>query len=159
MQKGDAIFTSRSEEWATPWNVFRLLDCKFGKFELDPCATADNAKCERFYTKEQNGLTLPWDVPTFCNPPYGRTIGQWMQKAYESHLEHGVTVCCLVHARTDTRWFHDWAIKGEVHFIKGRIAFNNAQSAPFPSIAVVYGNDAHHRLKTINLKNELSVNG
>lgn len=72
------------------------------------------------------------------NPPYGRTIKQWMQKAYESSLK-GATVVCLVPARTDTAWWHDFAMKGEIEFIRGRLKFGgHKNSAPFPSAVVVF---------------------
>jgi hypothetical protein len=69
------------------------------------------------------------------NPPYGRDIGKWMKKASESDA----TVVCLVPARTDTKWWHDYAMKGEITFIRGRLKFGNAvNSAPFPSAVVVF---------------------
>lgn len=72
------------------------------------------------------------------NPPYGRTIGQWMKKAYESSLD-GATVVCLVPSRTDTKWWHDYAMKGDFTFIKGRLKFGgNKNPAPFPSAVVVF---------------------
>ena len=72
------------------------------------------------------------------NPPYGRTIKQWMKKAYESSLT-GATVVCLVPARTDTKWWHDYAMKGDIEFIKGRLKFGGSKnSAPFPSAVVVF---------------------
>jgi hypothetical protein len=72
------------------------------------------------------------------NPPYGRDIGNWMKKAYESSLL-GAVVVCLVPARTDTKWWHDFAMKGEITFIKGRLKFGNSKnSAPFPSAVVVF---------------------
>ena len=72
------------------------------------------------------------------NPPYGREIGAWMKKAYESSLQ-GAMVVCLVPARTDTKWWHDYAIKGEIEFIRGRLKFGKSKnSAPFPSAVVVF---------------------
>jgi site-specific DNA-methyltransferase (adenine-specific) len=72
------------------------------------------------------------------NPPYGRAIGDWMRKAYESALS-GALVVCLVPARIDTAWWHDYAIKGEVTFIRGRLKFQGgANDAPFPSAVVVF---------------------
>lgn len=72
------------------------------------------------------------------NPPYGREIGKWMKKAYES-AQAGALVVCLVPSRTDTRWWHDYAMKGEIHFIKGRLKFGNAKTnAPFPSAVVIF---------------------
>lgn len=73
------------------------------------------------------------------NPPYGRTIGAWMRKAYEESLK-GAVVVCLVPARTDTAWWHDYAAKGKVRFLRGRLKFEGAKAnAPFPSALVVFG--------------------
>lgn len=82
------LYTSNSEEWATPQDFFDRLDEEF-HFTLDPCATAENAKCEKYYTKEQNGLAQDWTGETvFCNPPYGNEIGKWCLKCLE-HSESG----------------------------------------------------------------------
>jgi phage N-6-adenine-methyltransferase len=131
------LFSSRSDEWATPQFLFDALDAEFG-FTLDPCATHQNAKCKRFYTKADNGLTQNWnDEVVFMNPPYGRQIGAWRKKAYESSLS-GALVVCLLPARTDTNWWHKYAMRGEVRFFKGRLKFGNSQnSAPFLSAIVI----------------------
>ena len=72
------------------------------------------------------------------NPPYGKEIGAWMQKAYES-AQGGALVVCLVPARTDTKWWHEYAAKGEVTFVRGRLKFGGQKnSAPFPSAIVVF---------------------
>jgi len=131
-------FSSATVEWPTPQGVFDELNEEF-KFTLDPCATHENAKCERHFTKEEDGLNQDWGQErTFMNPPYGPEIKDWMKKAYESSL-NGATVVCLVPARTDTHWFHDYAVKGEVRAIKGRLKFGDAQnSAPFPSVIIIF---------------------
>lgn len=85
------MFTSTTDEWETPQDLFDALDAVF-HFTLDVCATADNAKCERYYTKEENGLKQTWDGVCWMNPPYGREIGKWVKKAYESGC---VCVCSL----------------------------------------------------------------
>jgi hypothetical protein len=73
------------------------------------------------------------------NPPYGRAIKDWMAKAYDSS-KNGAKVVCLVPARTDTAWWHDYAMKGEITFLRGRLKFGNSKnSAPFPSALVVFG--------------------
>ncbi len=132
-----AMYSSVSDEWETPQDLFDDLDVRF-HFQTDVCATPQNAKCRRFFTKEQNGLLQDWGGICWMNPPYGRGIGQWMQKAYES-AQAGATVVCLVPARTDTAWWHDYAMRGEVTFIRGRLKFGNARnSAPFPSALVVF---------------------
>ena len=138
--KADAAFSSASNEWAPPQDLFDKLDAEFG-FELDPCATSENAKCDRFFTREDDGLWQPWEGRrVFMNPPYGKTIGQWMYKAY-SESQNGALVVCLVPARTDTAWWHDYAMKGEIRYLRGRLYFENkdkAGRAPFPSAIVVF---------------------
>lgn len=131
----DLFFSSKSEEWATPQDFFEQIDKEF-HFDLDACATAENAKCDKYYTKEQDGLSQEWNGIVWCNPPYGRSIGMWVKKAYESRT----TVVLLVPARTDTKWFHDYFLgKAEVRFVKGRLKFGGCKnSAPFPSMLVVY---------------------
>lgn len=130
-------FLSQTPEWETPQYLFDQLHIVY-HFTLDPCATVQNAKCTHFFTKEQNGLVQVWNGMVFMNPPYGREIGKWVQKAYETSLE-GVTVVCLLPARTDTRWFHDYCLKGKITFLRGRLKFGNARnSAPFPSMLVEF---------------------
>jgi phage N-6-adenine-methyltransferase len=125
-------FSSATDLWATPQDFFDKCAERFA-FDLDVCATPDNAKCASFFTAEQDGLAQPWRGVCWMNPPYGRLIGKWMRKAYESSLA-GATIICLVPARTDTAWWHDYAVKGEVEFIRGRLKFGgSANSAPFPS--------------------------
>ena len=135
-----ALFSSRTDEWATPQNVFEELNKEF-HFNLDPCATKDNAKCRKFFTKAQDGLKQNWQgYNVFCNPPYGRKIKEWVRKAYEESLKPNTTVVMLIPARTDTSYFHDYIYgKAEIRFIRGRLKFGNAKnSAPFPSMIVVY---------------------
>lgn len=130
-------FSSATDLWSTPQDFFDKQNAIHG-FTLDVCATADNAKCARYFTEADDGLAQPWHGVCWMNPPYGRTISLWMRKAYESHLT-GATVVCLVPSRTDTRWWHDYAMKGQIEFIRGRLKFGDAKnSAPFPSALVVF---------------------
>lgn len=138
MTINQGLFTSTTDMWATPRAFFDQLNHEF-HFTLDPCAIPENAKCAHYFTVEINGLKQDWKGTVFMNPPYGREIGAWLKKAYESSLE-GATVVCLVPARTDTRWWHDYCMKGEIRFVKGRLKFNDGpNSAPFPSAVVVFG--------------------
>jgi phage N-6-adenine-methyltransferase len=135
------LMTSLTDEWATPLSLFQELDAEFS-FTLDAAANAGNAKVANFFSKEDNGLIQDWRGVVWLNPPYGRTIGDWIRKAYES-AGGGATVVCLVPARTDTRWWHDYAAKGEVRFIKGRVKFVDSEGkgsrpAPFPSAIVIF---------------------
>lgn len=129
------LFSSKSEMWETPQELFDNLNAEF-HFTVDVCATKDNAKCEKFFTPEMDGLKQEWTGVCWCNPPYGRGIGKWMKKAAEAQA----TVVCLVPARTDTKWFHDWVLnRAEIRFIRGRLHFNGSKnSVPFPSMLVIY---------------------
>jgi phage N-6-adenine-methyltransferase len=136
--------SSACDLWGTPRDLFDALDAEFG-FEVDVCALPNNAKCERFFTPEDDGLTQDWRGVCWMNPPYGRTIGQWVEKAYRSSLA-GATVVCLLPARTDTAWWHDLCMKGEIRFLRGRVRFERERetgvravsAAPFPSAIVIF---------------------
>ena len=137
--KRSVHFSSATDEWATPQPLFDELDSIFGGFTLDPCATPGNAKCSRFYTRMDDGLSQPWTGRVFMNPPYGREIGKWVRKAWEESAR-GALVVCLLPARVDTRWWHEYARKGHVHFLQGRLRFGTSRnSAPFPSAIVTFG--------------------
>lgn len=130
-------FSSATDLWSTPQDLFDRLHAKH-RFTLDVCATPENAKCPAYFTKEVDGLRQEWTGTVWMNPPYGRTIGAWMKKAYESSLA-GATVVCLVPARTDTAWWHDYAVKGQIEFLRGRLKFGGHKyNAPFPSAIVTF---------------------
>jgi site-specific DNA-methyltransferase (adenine-specific) len=138
-----ALFSSESENWATPQDLFDRLDYVFN-FTLDPCASDDNFKCKKYYTKEINGLTKDWGGhKVFCNPPYGRdNTGAWIKKCYEESRKPGTVVVALIPVRTDTRWFHDYIYpsNAEIYFVKGRLKFGGSKNAaPFPSMIVIFG--------------------
>ena len=134
-------FSSRSSEWSTPAALFAALDAEH-HFTLDVCATAENAKCARYFDRHADGLRRPWTGRVWCNPPYGRAIGLWLRKAWES-VQSGEAerVVCLVPVRTCTAWWHEYAARGEVRFLRGRVRFGGAESgAPFPSAVIVFRN-------------------
>lgn len=133
------MFSSKTDLWSTPQDFFDNLDKEFG-FTLDACALPENAKCEYYYTPEDDGLKQAWKGVVWCNPPYGRQIGDWVRKAVQSALE-GATVVMLLPARTDTKWFHELVYRrAEIRFIPGRLKFGGAEhSAPFPSMVCVFG--------------------
>ena len=138
MTINQGLMTSNTDLWSTPRDFFDDYNAIY-QFDVDVCATAENALCAKFYSPEDNGLSKEWHGVCWMNPPYGREIGKWMKKAYESSL-HGATVVCLVPARTDTAWWHDYAMKGNIEFIRGRLKFGGSKnSAPFPSAVVVFG--------------------
>ena len=136
MDKG--MFSSNTDLWETPQDFFDTLNKEFS-FTLDACAIKENAKCKQFYSPEQNGLLMPWTGTVWCNPPYGRQIGKWVEKAEKSAKE-GATVVMLIPARTDTAWFHDYIYhKAEIRFIRGRLKFGGSKnSAPFPSMVCIF---------------------
>ncbi len=137
------MYSSATDEWATPQDLFDSLDREF-HFTLDPCANELNHKCERYYSRADDGLSKNWGGQiVFCNPPYGRQIGKWVRKASEESKKPGTVVVMLIPARTDTSWFHDYIYrKAEVRFVRGRIKFGEARNgAPFPSMIVVFGGD------------------
>lgn len=135
------MFSSATDMWATPQSFFDELNNEF-HFTLDPCATKANAKCNKFYTIDEDGLQQDWKGEVvFCNPPYGKMISSWVRKCSQESKKPNTTVVALLPARTDTRYFHDY-IYGkakDIRFIKGRLKFGDSKnSAPFPSMVVVF---------------------
>jgi len=137
------MFSSKTDQWATPQDFFDELNQEF-KFTLDVAADQSNHKCDHYFNKEMNGLAQSWQTAggAFCNPPYGREIGQWVKKAYEESRS-GQLVVMLLPARTDTKWFHDYILgKAEVRFVRGRLKFGDSKNAaPFPSMVVIYNGE------------------
>lgn len=135
----DALYSSKSDEWATPEEIFNSLDEEFS-FTLDPCSTEENHKCDKYFTKEDDGLKKQWGGDrVFCNPPYS-AIGKWVEKAYRETRNDNTLVVLLIPARTDTRYFHDFIYnRAEIRFVKGRLKFGQSKnSAPFPSMVVIF---------------------
>ena len=130
-------FSGEKPDWETPYWLFKQLNEEF-HFTLDAAASDQNHKCDAYFTEETDGLKHEWHKSTWCNPPYGRVISKWVEKAVHE-CENGNTVVMLLPARTDTEWFHKWIYKQhEVRFIKGRVRFSGSQyNAPFPNMIVV----------------------
>jgi phage N-6-adenine-methyltransferase len=136
----------KSHEWTTPQRFFDALDAEFG-FTLDAAASAENAKCATYYCGEwgRDGLTQPWDGVVWCNPPYGREIGRWVEKGYRE-AQRGATVVMLIPARTETAYWHDYVMRAdEIRLVRGRLRFGGggkrsakSHNAPFPSAVVVF---------------------
>ena len=136
----DVMYSSKSNEWATPQDFFDKLNAEF-HFNLDPCATDENHKCDFYFTKETDGLKQDWGgYCVFCNPPYGREISAWVEKCYREGTKENTVVVMLIPARTDTRYFHDFIYhRSEIRLISGRLKFGNSnQGAPFPSMVVIF---------------------
>lgn len=141
----NALFSSRFSGWKTPRDLFRWLDERYGPFLLDAAADEETALCSRYL---RNGLEEPWDAVTYCNPPYGRRVGLWVEKAWrEVQQDRCPRAVLLLAARTDTAWFHDLVVRyaSEVLFLRGRLRFENGKNstgpAPFPSMVVVFERD------------------
>jgi len=135
-----AVQLSDDEYYSTPIDFFKKLDNEF-HFTLDPCSDNINYKCAKHYTRVDNGLTKSWKNETvFMNPPYGRIIPLWVEKAYNESKQHKIIIVGLLPARTDTKWFHDYCMKSkEIRFIKGRLKFGDSgKSAPFSNILVIW---------------------
>jgi phage N-6-adenine-methyltransferase len=144
-----ALLSSSEKEWCTPRDFFAELDKEF-HFTLDAAATKENALCANFYTAETDGLAHPWYAPkygaVFCNPPYGRAIGQWVKKASDEARCQSIPIVMLLPARTDTSYFHDYIYHRagvEIRFLRGRLKFTDSAGttfwpAPFPSMIVIF---------------------
>ena len=132
------MFSSRTDNWVTPQWLFDELDKEF-HFTLDVCADEQNHKCEKYYTKTDDGLKNSWGGVVFMNPPYGREIAKWIRKAY-SERANCEAIVMLLPSRTDTNWFHDYIYhEAEIRFLRGRIKFGGAKwNAPFPSMVAIY---------------------
>ncbi|MEN6567165.1 MAG: DNA N-6-adenine-methyltransferase [Veillonellales bacterium] len=130
-------FSHERSDWETPQDLYDKLNEEFN-FNIDVCATAENAKHSNYISPEQDGLQQDWRGVCWMNPPYGREIGNWIRKAYEESRK-GCTVVCLLPSRTDTCWWHEYVMKGEIRFIRGRLKFAGAKNAaPFPSVIVIF---------------------
>jgi site-specific DNA-methyltransferase (adenine-specific) len=138
------MFSSKSNEWETGDLFFNSLNDRF-QFTLDAAATKDNAKCDNFFSIEDDALNKDWSNNiVFLNPPYGRKIGKWVEKAFDEGCKENTIVVVLIPSRTDTQFFHKFCMRAkEVHFVKGRLKFKNKMiegeaPAPFPSMVVVF---------------------
>lgn len=134
-----------NERWSTPGRVFDPLNAEFC-FTLDVCAEPWNAKCERYFDPKMDGLSQKWAGTCWMNPPYGHEIKHWIKKAFEES-RHGCTVVCLVPSRTETGWFQDYCLMGEVRFVRGRVHFtdhNGKTGRPrFASAIVIFRPEIH----------------
>lgn len=144
---GGAAHSSKDMTWATPRAMFDKLDEMFGPFSIDVAASSENALCADYFTEESDALSRDWEGRVWCNPPYGRTLHNWMRHAYEQRNNCEIIVV-LVPARTDTSYWRDWVFDhaDEVLFVNGRLAFGDgSKPAPFGSAVVIYRPD---RVKT-----------
>ena len=134
--------TGGSDEWGTPQRIFDKLNEEFS-FSLDACASEWNAKCPRYYTEDDDGLMLPWETWTWCNPPYSNIVDWYAKAAREATLGNSSVI--LTFARTDTKAFHEYAARASAMvFLRGRIKFIDpatrepGNAAPAPSVLVFF---------------------
>lgn len=133
---------AKRDDWTTPEDLFEELDLFFGPFDLDAAASDENALCDEYFTIETDGLAQEWFGQVFVNPPYGRIISRWVEKAIKEWDENRPTgIVMLLPSRTGNRWFH--ALNDhpdvEIIFLRGRLKFGGAtNSAPFDSMVVVF---------------------
>jgi len=146
------MFSSLRQDWATPQHIFDELNKEFN-FTLDPCCSKKTAKCKKFYTIEDDGLSKSWEGErVFINPPFGREQAAWIKKGYEESLKPNTIIVFLIPARTDTKAFHQYIYPhATLRFVKGRIKFEKPGSttpkekwtaAPYPSMIVIF--DSKH---------------
>lgn len=134
-----SMYTSNTDEWATPQELFDQLNNEFC-FDLDPCSTDENCKCEKHYTKDEDGLIQDWSGRrVFCNPPFS-DMRKWVEKCYREGCKDNTLVVMLMPARTDTKYFHDFVLnRSEIRFCEKRLRFGNSNNvAPFPVLIVIF---------------------
>ena len=145
---------AKTEVWATPQYLFDRLDLEFG-FTVDAAALPDNAKCERYWTPETDGLSQSWYEETvFCNPPYGSlALQQWTEKAWLETREPKTTAVMVVPVKSDQYWWHHYAMASEIRFIRGRVNFGDADSSYPGGIAIlVFGRRIWPCMKTYRIR-------
>ena len=144
-----SAYSSTTGEWATPPDLFERLDREF-RFTLDVCATHQNAKCRRYFTRKEDGLVQPWSGNVWMNPPYGRGIDQWVAKAASS----GVRCVCLLPVRSDTRWWHAYVMRAsEIRLLTRRLSFEGSTNkAPFPAAIVLFEPGSPRRLHVTSME-------
>lgn len=154
MSVNKGLFSSNKDDWRTPKWLFNALHNHF-KFDLDVCSDEKNALSPKYYTKENSCLNKNWETCNFMNPPYGREISKFVEKAYDEWRNNNCTIVALLPARTDTKWFHHYIYQiADITFIKGRLKFEGGEKlapAPFPSMIVIWWG-----MKKINDKDFLS---
>ena len=123
----EVMFSSKSNEWATPQSIFDKLNSIYGPFTLDAAASDDNYKVAKYYTQADDSLSQDWSGHrVFLNPPYGRGLKDWVKKSYEEGLKENTMVVMLIPARTDTAYWHEYVMKAdEIRFVRGRIKFGD----------------------------------
>lgn len=150
-----AMMTSNSVEWYTPETIVTRVTDMFGTIDLDPCSNDSekpNVPAATVYTKTDDGLSQPWNGCVYLNPPYGKTIGDWVQRLHDEYTAGNVTeAVALLPARTDTAWFEVLRDYPRC-FVRGRLKFANSKnSAPFPSVLVYLGPNVEQFVTTFSI--------
>ena len=147
------LHSSKSVEWGTPQEFFDQYN-KIYNFDLDVCATPELAKCKKFFSPKDDGLSKDWKGKCWMNPPYGREIKKWVKKANEEIINgNAEIIVALLPSRTGSGWFQDYVlftdqkVRVQIEFIRGRLKFKGAEnSAPFDSVIVIYKQEAQNEL-------------
>ena len=141
-------FQSKNQEYATPIELFKVLNDEFA-FTIDLCADENNKKVDKYYSEEENSLIQDWKGVCWMNPPY-KDMKNWIIKAYEESVKHNSIIVCLIPARTNTRWWHEYCMKGEIRFIKGRPKFGGCKHGlPQPLAIVIFGSDYKNNYRNV----------
>ena len=145
------LFSSDNQKWETPQDFFNKLNDVF-EFKIDVCAEDSTAKCKKYFTIKEDGLTQSWQETAWMNPPYGREQKKWILKAKEESELNKITVVCLITARPDTKIWQETIFKyyKAICFVKGRIKFGDgSNSAPFPSALVIFSEKITQEQKNV----------
>ena len=139
--KNDFLHSSKSSTWQTPDWLFEALNNEF-EFTIDVCASSENKKCERFYSESNSCFNYSWeDERCFMNPPYGKDMYRFLQKAY-TESKRNATVVCVLPVRPDSKWWQDFVMKAEIRYFRQRLKFTldgkRSDVAPFATAIVVF---------------------
>lgn len=131
-------FESKKQTWETPNGLFRKINEMF-HFTRDVCASKENTKCEAFWSEEDSCLDKAWDGVNWMNPPF-KDMKKFIKKAFDER--NNCITACLIPARTNTKWWHEWCMQGEVYFLCGRPKFGDCKHGlPQPLALVVFGKE------------------
>ncbi len=146
----DNRFASGNQEYATPWSLFNQLNDEFN-FTIDVCADKNNYKVNTYFSANDNALVQDWKGVCWMNPPY-KELKKWIIKAYNESIKNDCIVVCLIPARTNTNWWHDYCMRGEIRFIRGRPKFEGCKHGlPQPLAIVVFGKDYKNNYRDVKL--------
>lgn len=142
-----SMTSSKRVSWNTPERVLDLVRKVFEDgIGLDPASNSESIVDAAFGYREEsggNGLIADWGEyeTVYLNPPYGRAIGEWIDKCGRSRLRYPhLEIIALLPARPDTRWFAGVWKASALCFWRGRLRFLGApSSAPFPSVVAYWG--------------------